>query len=107
MAELNRIAAEGRPIWCPHPSCTPVRSAQGSVCGGRLPAPESHGQDFNTHRLCIRTQPGDLGSDVFDLQVNATDLWWLGEMIIKPLREDAKITYQQARAERGPASDPK
>lgn len=96
-----------RPNWCPHPTCTPLRSAQNAICGGRLPAPQPHHDDFNTHRLCLRAPRPGHGIELFDLEVNAADLWWLGEQILKPLRQDAKIAYQEMRAELEQASDPK
>lgn len=108
MAEPGRITQVGfRPEWCPHLTCTPLRSAQNAICGGRMPVPQPHGADFNTHRLCLRAPRPGRGIEIFDLEVNATDLWWLGEVILKPLREDAKIAYREMRAERAQASDPK
>lgn len=41
------------------------------ICGGELPRREAHDGDHNTHRLCINCE-----GDVFDLQVNKTDLNW-------------------------------
>ncbi len=57
-----------RPTWCPHQDCIFCRRSQDALCGGRLPKPVPHDGDENTHRLCIRA------GEVFDLQVNATDL---------------------------------
>ncbi|KKL46362.1 hypothetical protein LCGC14_2346290, partial [marine sediment metagenome] len=45
------------------------RRSQDALCGGRLPKPEPHEGDENTHRLCVNTV-----GEVFDLQVNKTDL---------------------------------
>jgi len=56
-----------RPGWCPHQDCIFSRRSQDALCGGRLPKPEPHDGDENTHRLCIKT------GEVFDLQVNKTD----------------------------------
>ena len=57
-----------RPAWCPHQDCVFSRRSQDALCGGRLPKPEPHEGDENTHRLCIKT------GEVFDLQVNKADL---------------------------------
>ena len=57
-----------RPTWCPHQDCVFSRRSQDALCGGRLPKPEPHDGDENTHRLCIKA------GEVFDLQVNKTDL---------------------------------
>ena len=63
-----------RPEWCPHVNtCAFLRRAMDSLCGGALPVPESHNNDYNTHRFCQRD--GDDGN-VYDWQVNATDLEW-------------------------------
>jgi len=67
-----------RPIWCPHQDCGFKRRAMDSLCGGKLPKPIEHDGDFNTHRLCIKT------NEVFDLQVNKTDLFWF-KLIFKAL----------------------
>ena len=64
-----------RPEWCPHHDCVLIRAMIGTICGGRLPKPEEHDEDFNTHRFCLKGCAGDGGA--FDLQVNKTDLWWL------------------------------
>jgi len=58
-----------RPMWCPHQDCVFCRRSQDALCGGRLPKPEPHEGDENTHRLCVNTV-----GEVFDLQVNKTDL---------------------------------
>lgn len=63
-----------RPKWCPHQDCLFQRRAMDSLCGGGLPEQVEHDGDFNTHRFCIN---GALPNDeVFDLQVNKSDLWW-------------------------------
>lgn len=59
-----------RPSWCQHESCLFLRRAVDHLCGGELPALEPHDGDFNTHRICIKTE------EVFDLQVNVSDLDW-------------------------------
>jgi hypothetical protein len=45
------------------------------ICCGRLPKPEPHDDDFNTHRLCLNRAGENDG--VFDLQVNKSDLFWI------------------------------
>jgi len=67
---MSTTRRQERPSWCVHGDCEFLRRAWDSLCGGRLPAPEGHEGDLNTHRLCINT------GEVFDLQVNASDLWW-------------------------------
>ena len=57
-----------RPAWCPHQDCVFCRRSQDALCGGRLPKPEPHDGDENTHRFCINAD------GVFPLQVNKTDL---------------------------------
>lgn len=69
MGETDQYKQE-RPSWCPHGDCGFLRRIQDSFCGGKLPSPEPHGGDMNTHRLCINAE------GVFDLQVNASDLDW-------------------------------
>lgn len=68
-----------RPDWCPHDSCIFQVQSQGKMCRGKLPSPEPHDNDFNTHRLCIDTR--ETGHGIFDLQVNKTDLWNLNRII--------------------------
>jgi len=59
-----------KPSWCEHEGCLFLRGAVDCLCGGKLPAPEPHDGDFNTHRICIGPE------EVFDLQVNVSDLDW-------------------------------
>lgn len=71
-----------RPSWCPHPDCRHLTGGgssedSGMACGGQLPDPEDHNGTPNTHRLCMRTVDGD----VTDLQVNRTDVWYLGRIV--------------------------
>lgn len=63
-----------RPEWCPHKDCQFKRRAMDSLCGGKLPDPVKHDTALNTHRVCIKDSA--LAGDVFDLQVNSTDLEW-------------------------------
>ena len=71
MADMTEWRQE-RPTWCPHTDCGFLRRSQDALCGGKLPQPAPHGADFNTHRLCIRTEDD---SNVFDLQVNKSDVY--------------------------------
>ena len=68
--DMKEEFKQEKPEWCPHSDCAFRRRVQDSICGGVLPEPESHGEDYNTHRICIKTD------SVFDLQVNNTDLEW-------------------------------
>lgn len=76
MSKENRII---RPDWCPHNDCVFQIHTQNSMCRGKLPKPEPHDDDFNTHRLCIDTR--ETGYGIFDLKVNKTDLWNLKRII--------------------------
>jgi len=60
-----------KPTWCKHLDCIFQRRVLDVLCGGELPKPEPHNGDFNLYRVCIRTN-----GEVFDLQVNNTDLDW-------------------------------
>ncbi len=61
-----------RPTWCCHGDCGFLRRAMDDICGGELPAPVPHGGGENTHRFCLHF--ADDMPEVFDLQVNPTDL---------------------------------
>lgn len=69
MDEKTQFKQE-KPSWCPHEGCGFLRRAMDNLCGGKLAVPEPHDGDWNTHRLCIKTD------GVFDLQVNTNDLDW-------------------------------
>ena len=73
-----------RPKWCPHVDCIWKVQSQDLMCVGKLPKPETHGSDFNDHRLCIDTR--ETGHGIFDLQVNWGDCWDLIRLLntIKP-----------------------
>lgn len=60
-----------RPDWCPHQSCLFKRRAQDAVCGGTLPGPAEHDDDYNTYRICLNE-----AGKVDNYQVNNTDLEW-------------------------------
>ena len=68
-----------RPEWCPHPSCNFKQRAMDDICGGHLPVPIVHDNDFNIYRLCLNGVADNGG--VFDLQVNKTDLFWLRKIL--------------------------
>lgn len=63
-----------RPNWCPHKKgCEYIMSVQAMICAGKLPEPEPHDGDFNTHRLCLKDAlPND---EIFDLQINSGDIY--------------------------------
>ena len=64
------------PEWCPHEnSCIFKVLRQNKICGGHLPEPEAHDDDFNKKRLCIDTRETEHG--IFDLQINHTDIYVL------------------------------
>ena len=71
----TQIWKQERPSWCPHTDCIFQRRVMDDLCGGRLPAPEPHDGDQNTHRFCLNGADKDGG--VFDLRVNRSDLEWL------------------------------
>jgi len=65
-----------RPEWCPFQSCTPCAVlGQGKLCSGKLPEPEEHGGDFNTHRFCMRSHSDDLPEWTFHIQINRSDAY--------------------------------
>lgn len=72
----TEIYKQERPSWCPHHNCIFKRRVMDGACGGQLPLPEPHGADFNTHRFCINKDLEAGIAEVFDLQVNETDLDW-------------------------------
>jgi hypothetical protein len=72
--------AQERPAWCPHSDCCPMRQTQGMACVGELPERDPHGEDFNTHRLCVHGAKDD-GEWTFDLKINRTDAWSLRRLL--------------------------
>lgn len=62
-----------KPDWCLHKDCRIKANSQQKACLGKLPKPEPHDNDFNTHRLCMDTR--ETGHGIFDLQINWTDSW--------------------------------
>jgi len=62
-----------KPSWCQHPECIFLRQIQNLLCAGQLPKPMPHDDDFNTHRICFTE--GGADDEVFDLQVNKSDLY--------------------------------
>lgn len=77
---MTEFWKQERPTWCPHQACQFVMRTQDSACVGQLPQPEPHGEDTNTHRLCLHGAKDD-GEWNFDLQINATDAWHLGRLL--------------------------
>ncbi len=65
-----------RPSWCPHSDCGFRMRVQDAICGGYLPKPEPHLDDFNDMRLCFNADGGP-----FDLQVNKSDLYHIGRVL--------------------------
>lgn len=61
-----------KPEWCPHGDCIFKRRVQDGFCGGYLPVPQEHDSDYNTYRICLRSDDA-----LADYQVNKTDLDWL------------------------------
>ncbi len=71
MAEVYK---QERQPWCSHQDCIFRRVALDNACVGALPEPVPHDNDFNHYRICLnRVLPNN---EVFDLQVNNTDLDW-------------------------------
>lgn len=62
-----------RPDWCPCPDCIFKMNSQNLICTGKLPKPEPHGDDENTHRFCLNER--EFGKGIHDLQINRTDAW--------------------------------
>jgi hypothetical protein len=78
-----------RPTWCPHTDCHFLRRVTDKMCGGKLPKAEPHDGDFNTHRICLN---GVLSSgEVFNLQVNNSDLWWFAWLIMAMRHDIAAV----------------
>jgi len=51
------------------------------MCVGKMPSPEPHDDDFNTHRMCLDGADKDGGT--FDLQINKTDAYLMGLLLIE------------------------
>ncbi len=71
MADTNK-----KPNWCPHANCIVLTCFQDKMCSGKMPKPEPHDNDFNTHRLCLKDSLPN--NEIFDLQVNRTDMYHFG-----------------------------
>ncbi len=83
---MTEVWKQKRPGWCPH-RCHYLMSVQGKICAGKLPKPEQHEGDFNTHRVCMFGVLPNL--EVFDLQVNKTDLYHF-ERVFDAIKKDIK-----------------
>jgi len=68
------VYRQERPWWCPHPDCQFKRRVQDHICGGNLPEPVPHEGDLNKYRICLNHVLAF--PEVFDLQVNDSDLDW-------------------------------
>ncbi len=79
MSKISEEQWNKRPQWCPHKDCQYLADSQSLMCKGRLPKPEPHEDDFNTHRLCINTE--ETGHGIFDLQINHTDAYLLSNLL--------------------------
>lgn len=91
-----------RPSWCPHPDCEFKRRTQDAICGGKLPEPQPHNGDFNTHRFCINESLSAKDSKVIDLQVNNTDLdyfRWIFDAL------DGKVTSWLSKSKKDQLGD--
>lgn len=62
---------KNKPDWCPHSSCVFIRNTQDMMCCGKLPEPEKHDGDFNTHRFCLNLS--EFNEPPFELKINRTD----------------------------------
>ena len=74
----KKVWKQERPEWCPHSNCLFAFRVTDAMCGGKLPEPEPHDRDFNTHRFCLNGASDSGG--VFDLQINKTDIWWFKKL---------------------------
>ena len=85
--------ANPRPVWCPHPACKYVVSFQEKMCAGELTEPEPHGNDYNTHRMCIDTR--ETGHGIFDLQINSTDKYYFVRLFASMFKEAGYCEHDQ------------
>lgn len=86
MADLQKIP---RPVWCPHADCGFLWQTHDSACVGKLPSPDPHDGDFNTHRLCLHGARDD-GEWTFDFKVNKSDAWHLSRLLRLVMEQNAK-----------------
>jgi len=68
-----------KPNWCPHKDCIQYKCFQNTMCSGKLPEPERHNDDFNTHRFCLTGVLPD--KKIFDLQFNKTDAYYFKNLL--------------------------
>ena len=73
MSEIPEEQWNKRPLWCPWGDCEYMKDVQGKACVGKLPIPQPHDGDFNTHRFCLDTV--ETHGEIFDLQINHTDAY--------------------------------
>jgi len=81
---VNKLKSElsilkDKPSWCPHSNCLYELQSQDKMCIGKLSELKQHGNDFNTHRLCIDTR--ETGHGIFDLQINWSDAYNLMRLL--------------------------
>lgn len=86
MGYKPKVWKQERPKFCVHLDCQFIFRVTDSMCGGKLPSPEPHNGDFNTHRFCLNGATDDGG--VFDLQINKSDRWWFGKMFDEMFKEE-------------------
>jgi hypothetical protein len=60
-----------KPKWCPFADCIMIRNTQNMMCCGKLPVPDPHLDDFNTHRFCLNLS--EFNEPPFELKINRTD----------------------------------
>ena len=68
MVEVKEWKQE-RPVWCRYKDCIFKRRCQDAFCGGELPKPAPHYEDFNYYRVCLNVEGAGC-----DYLVNPTDL---------------------------------
>lgn len=72
---MGKTIPHEKPEWCSRTTCQYLRNGAGIMCIGKLPKPEPHGGDFNTHRLCMLER--ETGLHLVRLVINKTDVGWL------------------------------
>lgn len=80
MSEPKRLfKKQQKPEWCPFTDCIFVVNTQDAACIGKLPTPEPHLDDFNTHRLCLHAREDEDWH--FNIQINKSDAWNLRRIL--------------------------
>ena len=78
-----------RPNWCPYKDCKNIICYQDLMCCGVLPKPESHDNDFNDKRFCLKDVLPN--NEIFDLQINNTDAYWFIKLFEKAKEKTDKL----------------